>query len=243
MSGDPQAAAANLSLVRAIRDELARHADPDRAPQMQAYMKSKMPCRGVPAPVQGEIAKRVFAEHSLATFDEWRATVLELWHGAAYREERYLAIGLLGDRRYRGYRTLEALPLFEELIVSGAWWDLVDGIASHRLGELYRLDARTMSRAMLAWSRDPSLWKRRSAILSQITRRGETDFELLAACIEPNLDDREFFIRKAIGWALRSHARVDADAVLAYVRANEARLSGLSRREALKHVAAARLSP
>jgi 3-methyladenine DNA glycosylase AlkD len=229
-------AKANALLVAAVRDELARHADPARAPQMQAYMKSAMPYRGVPGPVQGEIAKRVLTLHVVESFDEWCDTVLLLWREASFREERYLALGLLGDRRYRGYRTLEALPLYEELIVSGAWWDLVDGIATHRLGELYDEDAAAVAREMLAWSRDPSLWKRRSAILSQLTRKRETDFELLAACIEPNLDDHEFFIRKAIGWALRQHARVDPDAVVAHVRANEARLSGLSRREALKHI-------
>jgi 3-methyladenine DNA glycosylase AlkD len=234
---------ANDALVKAVRVELARQADPVRAPQMQAYMKSEMPYRGVPAPLLRTIGQRLFDEHSLASAEEWQATVRELWHRASFREERYLALGLLGDRLYRSFRTLQALPLYEELIVSGAWWDLVDGIATHRLGELYRLDAQATASAMLAWSSDASLWKRRSAILSQIKRKRETHFELLAACIDPNLDDREFFIRKAIGWALREHAKVDPDAVVAYVAANEARLSGLSRREALKHVATARLRP
>jgi 3-methyladenine DNA glycosylase AlkD len=229
-------AQANRGLVEAVQEKLARHADALRARQMQAYMKSEMPYRGVPAPVLRAIGRQLFVEHPLASAEEWEATVRKLWHGASFREERYLALGLLGDRRYRGYRTLEALPLYEELIVSGAWWDLVDDIATHRLGELYRLDAQAMAEAMLAWSRNPSLWKRRSAILSQVTRKLETDFALLAACIEPNLADREFFIRKAIGWALRQHAKLDPDAVVAYVRKNEGRLSGLSRREALKHL-------
>ncbi len=86
-----------------------------------------------------------------------------------------------------------------------------------------------------AWSVDPDMWKRRSSIIAQVKRRASTDFELLAECVEPNRGDREFFIRKAIGWALRSYAWVDPETVVAYCNTHE--LSGLSRREALKNVA------
>ena len=79
------------------------------------------------------------------------------------------------------------------------------------------------------------MWKRRAAIIAQVRRKGETDFALLTDCIEPNRADREFFIRKAIGWALRAYAWVEPEAVLAYCDAVE--LSPLSRREALKNVA------
>jgi 3-methyladenine DNA glycosylase AlkD len=105
-----------------------------------------------------------------------------------------------------------------------------------------------MSRAMRAWSRDANLWKRRSAILCQVGRKRETDLVLLFDCIEPNLADqesassREFFIRKAIGWALRDYSWCDLDTVERWVSANESRLSGLSRREALKNRDALRAS-
>src|SRR5262245_7605408 len=126
--------------------------------------------------------------------------------------------------------------MYEEMIVSGAWWDFVDALAKHRLGLLLRRYPGPMRRRMLAWSRSPDLWKRRSAILCQLDFRGETDLELLYACIEPSLSSREFFLRKAIGWALRQHAWTDPAEVRRYVRAHRAELSPLSRREALKNV-------
>jgi 3-methyladenine DNA glycosylase AlkD len=93
---------------------------------------------------------------------------------------------------------------------------------------------------MLAWSRGASLWKRRSAILCQIRFKTDTDLDLLYRCIEPSLPSKEFFLRKAIGWALRQHAWTDPAEVRRYVHENEARLSPLSRREALKNLGATR---
>ncbi len=224
------------ALTMAIRRELGRLADPVRAPQMQRYAKSAMPCRGVPAPVQRAAYAVLFAAHPLEDAAIWRRVVVELWTGAKYREERYAAIELLSDRRYRAFRTLDVLPLYERLIVEGAWWDLVDGIASHLLGELLQVDPRAMKPAMRRWARDRDLWKRRSAIICQLGSKAETDRRLLARCIEPNLDDRDFFVRKAIGWALRQYARTDPAWVQGYVERLGDRLSPLSRREALKHL-------
>ena len=95
-----------------------------------------------------------------------------------------------------------------------------------------------MKRAMRTWSKGADIWKRRSAILCQIKAKQATDLALLYACIEPSLDSKEFFLRKAIGWALREYAWTDASEVRKYVKAHEARLSGLSRREALKNIGA-----
>ena len=227
---------ANRVLVSAIRGELAAHADPARAPRMQAYLKTDMPCRGVTVPLQREIVARAAADFPIESFADWRDTVLELRRGAEYREELGCAGFLAGQRRYRTFQTLAALPLYEELIVRGAWWDLVDDIATHRLGPLVLAYPESMRKTMLAWSRDRSLWKRRSSIICQMTLKRKTDLELLYACVEPNLSDGDFFIRKAIGWALRGLAHTDPDEVVRYVRANESRLSPLSRREALKSV-------
>jgi 3-methyladenine DNA glycosylase AlkD len=112
----------------------------------------------------------------------------------------------------------------------------VDHIATRRLGDLLRRHPKEMRRTMLAWSRDANLWKRRSAILCQIGFKARTDLELLYACIEPSLRSKEFFLRKAIGWALRQYAWTDPGEVRRYVRKREGELSGLSRREALKNV-------
>ncbi|MGA9762212.1 MAG: DNA alkylation repair protein [Gaiellaceae bacterium] len=227
---------ANLELVAAIRSGLAANANPVKAPQMQAYLKSEMPCLGVTAPLQREIVARVAGEFPLESFTDWRDTVLELWRGAEYREEFACAGLLAGERRYRPFQTLAALPLYEELIVRGAWWDLVDGVATHRLGPLLLSNPAQMRRKMLDWSRDRSLWKRRSSIICQLALKEKTDLELLYACIEPNLADKDFFIRKAIGWALRAFAYIDPEEVVRYVSENESRLSPLSRRDALKHI-------
>jgi 3-methyladenine DNA glycosylase AlkD len=220
------------ALIEAVRTELAARADPVRAPETQRYMKSAMPYYGVPRAGQKEVARAVFAAHPLAGFGAWRDAVLALWHGATHREERYLALDLLGDRRYRAHRTLDALPLYEELIVTGAWWDLVDPVATRRLDELFP----EVEPVLRAWSTDADLWKRRAAIIAQVLRKDETDFALLGELIEPNRDDRDFFIRKAIGWALRAYAWTDPEAVIAYCDTHA--LSGLSRREALKNTRA-----
>jgi 3-methyladenine DNA glycosylase AlkD len=222
-------------LVRAMRSSLAAAADPERAPRMQAYMKSDMPYRGISAPDMRAIAKRVIADHPLESCAEWRAAVLELWRGARFREERYAAIELLAHRRHKGCRTPDVLPLYEEMITSGAWWDYVDEV-SHHVGMLLRSHPEQMKRVMRDWSRDKDLWKRRVSIICQISFKRDTDLDLLYSNIEANLAERNFFIRKAIGWALRAYAWTDPAEVSRYVAANETRLSGLSKREALKNV-------
>ena len=199
-------------------------------------MKSAMPFHGVDTKALREICRRVFAEHPVETAPGWRRDVLGIWRGAKFREERYAAIELTGDRRARGFQTMAALPMYEEMIVTGAWWDLVDTLATKRLGEILRNEPVPMQKAMRAWSRSDDLWKRRSSILCQITFKKETDLAFLFACIEPSLGSKEFFLNKASGWALRSYAWTDARPVRAYVTANRARLAPLSIREALKNV-------
>jgi 3-methyladenine DNA glycosylase AlkD len=226
---------AGTALLAALRAELASAADPAKAEPMRAYMKSSMPYLGAQTPQMRAVCRRVFAAYPLASFDAWRDTTLTLWREARYREERYAAIELAGARQYRAFQTLDALPLYEEFVVSGAWWDYVDATAS-LIEALLVAFPEPMRAELLAWSRDTNLWKRRVAIISQRGRGTATDEALLFACILPNLDDREFFIRKAIGWALRQHARVRPDAVRAFVREHADRISPLSRREALKHL-------
>jgi len=223
-------------LIEAVTRALEGAGDAVRARGAQAYMKSAMPFRGVPAPAQRALYREIFAAHPLADAATWRATALALWRGARFREERYAAIELTGARAYRGFSSLHALAMYEEMIVNGAWWDYVDVIASHRVGPLLAAHPARVARLMRRWSRDANMWRRRTAILCQVTFKARTDLGLLYACIEPNLDDREFFIRKAIGWALRAYAWTDAAEIRRYVKVHEAELSPLSRREALKNV-------
>ena len=220
-------------LARAVCAALKQAADPAKARPMQAYMKSAMPFRGVSGPEQKRMWRALFSSRPLASFDEWQRVALELWRGAAFREERYAALGLTDLRRYAEYRTFAAIPMFEEMIVTGAWWDFVDAVATHQLQDVLRVDPRRMKPLMRRWAKSSDMWKRRAAILCQIRSKRETDLALLYACIEPNLAHRDFFIRKAIGWALREYSKTDGAAVAAFVEANSSRLSPLTRREAL----------
>lgn len=228
--------------MTALRDRvfeaLSAIADPARAPAMQAYMKSAMPYLGVSAVPLRQVCKDLFADLRYADSAAWQADVLTLWRGARVREERYAAITLTGIRAARAFQIMDALGMYEEMIVSGAWWDFIDPIAGNRLIALLRAEPAAMKRAMLDWAHGDDMWKRRSAILCQLEAKGETDLALLEACIAPSLESKEFFLRKAIGWALRHYARTDPVWVAAYVRRHEGRLSGLSEREALKHIKA-----
>lgn len=215
-------------LAARIREELRDLADPHRAPAQQAYMKSAMPFLGVRVPDARSVAKRAAKGRDAVAL---RTASRALWDQAAYREERYAAMALLGMRPLRGDESL--IPIVEHMVRTGRWWDFTDELA-HRLADLH--DARPVEAAALVrrWARDDDFWIRRIAILSQLGRRGRVDPLVLAETIGPNLDDPEFFIRKAIGWALREYARVAPDWVRRY--ADEHPLSPLSRREALKHL-------
>ncbi|OXM61080.1 MULTISPECIES: DNA alkylation repair protein [Amycolatopsis] len=222
-------------LVQAARSGLAELADPVKAPEMRRYMKSEMDFRGVPKPERAKLARRVFGEHPLPDRDAFVAAVRTLWREAAFREERYLAIDLTGHRAYARWQDHELVPLYEEMIVTGAWWDYVDEIAIRRIGPILRADRDRVTPVLRQWARDADRWRCRAAVICQVTAKADTDRDLLTAAIEANQDDRDFFLRKGIGWALRDYARTEPDWVRAFVEAHPA-LSPLSVREALKHL-------
>jgi 3-methyladenine DNA glycosylase AlkD len=118
-------------LLLELRKVLKKVGDPEKAAAMQAYMKSAMPYHGVPVPALRKLCRTVFAEVSFDGASHWQGQVLDLWHNAGFREERYAALYLAADERARAYQTPGALQVYEELIVTGAWWDYVDDIAVH----------------------------------------------------------------------------------------------------------------
>lgn len=229
------------SLLLELRAVLKRVANPAKAPQMQAYMKSKLPYLGIQAPLLSRTCKLFFAAHPLNSAAAWRKAVLEIWRSAQFREERYAAIELTGAKRYAAFQTLQTLPMYEELVVTGAWWDYVDVIASRRLGPLLKRYPTSMRRKMISWSRSKDIWKKRSAILCQLSFKADTDLELLYRLIEPSLNSKEFFLRKAIGWALRQYAWTNPREVYRCVKEHRSVLSPLTKREALKNVLASGL--
>lgn len=223
----------NRDLVGIIRAALRSAADAERAQGAQAYMKSEMPSLGVRVPEIRRMVKAAAKGHPFESAAELRDAVLRLWREAEYREERYAAIDLTGLRLVQG--DLDMLPVYEEIIRTGAWWDLVDGVA-HRLCGLLLAHRETMTPLLLDWSGDPDMWIRRAAITSQLDAKSKTDTVLLAAVIKPNLADKEFFIRKAIGWSLREYSKSDPDWVRAFAAENVGSLSPLSYKESTRRL-------
>jgi 3-methyladenine DNA glycosylase AlkD len=228
--------AIDRDLIDQLRAGLRGAADPEKAAPMQAYMKSAMPFLGVSAVPLRATVRPIVAALRMTSQAAWLATVRAMWDEATHREERYAALELVAHRAYRPFRTLEALPLYRHLVLTGAWWDLVDVIATHHVGELLTKNPAPLKTTLLAWAKDPDMWIRRTAILSQNRRKHDTDLELLFGAIAPSIESKEFFLRKAIGWALRELAKSKPDVVRRYVAEHEAQLSGLSKREALKHL-------
>jgi 3-methyladenine DNA glycosylase AlkD len=228
---------AHAGFVAAVRAALEAGADPERAAGQQRYMKSAMPYLGLTSPTLRAALGAVLRDPSLAmgSREQWVATVRALWDGATHREHWYAALALARHRPYRAWVDSDAMPLWESLIRAGAWWDVVDDIATHLVRDTLLAHPEEERPRMRAWSRSDSLWVRRAAILSQVGARNRTDPDLLGDVIAPNIADRDFFSRKAIGWALRDYARTDPAWVQRFVR-DHPDLSGLSRREALKHV-------
>ena len=126
--------------------------------------------------------------------------------------------------------------MYRDLIVTGAWWDLVDEAATKLVGTSLRKDPGLVTPTMRRWATDHDMWLRRSAIICQLGFGVVTDVGLLVDVCSANRGDREFFIRKAIGWALRDYARTDPDWVRAFVDDHRSDMSPLSVREAMKHL-------
>ena len=223
----------NRELIAAIRTMLMERADPARAAGSQAYMKSSILSLGVRVPEVRRCVVAAAADFPMESPEQLRATVLVLWREAQWREEQYAAIDLTGLRLVAKDPLM--LPVYEEIIRTGAWWDFVDGV-SQRICGLLLAHRALMTPVLLKWSTDEDFWIRRAAITSQLKAKAATDTDLLRAVIEANLDDREFFVRKAVGWALREFAKTNPAWVRDFVTQHAGHLSPLSRKEALRHL-------
>ncbi len=227
---------ADRELIEAVRRVLAAAADPVVAEQQQAYMKSAMPYLGLPAPRLKAQLKPLLRDWQPVDDEQWAGTVRLLWDEATHREEWYAAIALARHHRARRWLDAASLDLWEHMVVTGAWWDVVDDVATHLVGDVLAGHRSAATPVIRAWATDDDLWLRRTAVICQVGHRADTDLDLLRHAVEANVDDPTFWLRKAIGWALRQHARTDPDWVRAEVDRLGDRLSGLSRREALKHL-------
>ena len=225
--------AADVELIGAVRAALRGAAQPELALPMQAYMKSATPFLGVRVPAMRTLTRAEAKLRPFTTSADLIDTALRLWQEAGYREERYAAIALLDTPAARPLRELALLAALRELIVTGAWWDYGDELA-HRVGDLLVSWPAEVRPAVATWTRGDDRWLRRAAIICQLGMRDQADLELLTIAIESAIDDSDFFLRKAIGWALRDYARTNPAWVRSFTETHE--LSPLSRREALKHL-------
>jgi 3-methyladenine DNA glycosylase AlkD len=218
--------------VAGLRNDLERIAEPDRVPQMKAYMKGHFDFLGVPTPARRMASKSFVGAGRDATAAQLLAAAESCW-GQPEREFQYVACDLL--RRWATTLDTDSLPRVERLIRDKSWWDTVDALASGVVGTMV---ARHPDLALTidAWVDDRDFWIARTAILHQLGYGPQTDVERLFGYVDRRCADTEFFIRKACGWALRQYARTDPEAVRSYVFDRGDLLSGLTRREALKHL-------
>jgi len=218
--------------VRA-RELLIQAADPAKAGPMASYMKTEMPFYGVSSRERKAISGLLAREFPATSRDDYVCSVRTLWHGE-FREEKYLAIAYA--RLFPRYVTLSSIPLYRTMITQGAWWDFVDEIAAHLVGSVLFRQRDRLTPTMESWTMNNDLWLARTSIICQLRHKASTDTELLDSACTRNLESTEFFLRKAIGWALREYAKTDPSWVTAYAERHKDEMSGLTYREAMKHL-------
>jgi 3-methyladenine DNA glycosylase AlkD len=235
MLGGVSAASTSPPVASAVLDRLVptfrAAADPAAAGPMRAYMRDQFPYLGLPAPRQRALARQVLAGIGAPTEADLRVLALACWK-LPEREFQYFACDLL--RRYAAVCSPRFLATAKGLVTTKPWWDTVDTLAPYLVGSLVRRHPELAS-TMDAWAAAEDPWLVRTAILYQLTYRADTDAARLFGYCAAQAGHRDFFIRKAIGWALREYAKTEPDAVRGFVDAHSTQLSGLSIREALKH--------
>lgn len=212
-----------IELFEANRNE-------ELAGPMTAYLKNHFPFLGIKSPRRKELLKEHFAEYTLPGPEQLFEEVWKLYE-LPKREYQYAAIALI--EKMKKHLTTDDFPALLQLIETKSWWDSVDSIAPHFVGHIVKLDRDYGEKIMLERSLSDNMWTNRSAILHQLKFKQQTDTELLFQIIKQHSDSKEFFIQKAIGWALREYAKTDPDLVKVFVEDHP--LKPLSKREALKH--------
>jgi 3-methyladenine DNA glycosylase AlkD len=228
--------AEGAGLADELSGALASRADPAAAGPMARYMRDQFPFLGVNAAGHKDAWREVMAGVPRHLDEEVvAAVVLDLWRRPE-REHQYLGCRLAnrhtGSPPLRPPATPGFLATLRHLITTKPWWDTVDSLATHAVGDLVRHHPE-LRPEMDAWLTGDDLWLTRAALLHMNRWRDATDQGWLFAACLARADHPDFFIRKAIGWALREHSKVDEAAVVAFVADHERELSGLSRREAL----------
>lgn len=215
--------------IAALRHEMEGNADPERAVSMKRYMRDQFEFLGIPTPQAKIVTDRFLKQHGLPDQSEVEAVVRTLWQFPE-REYQYFAMGLL--MRLRKNAPRERIELLEYTITTNSWWDTVDLLASNLIGPLLAKNPDMIRPYSDKWIHSENIWLQRTAILFQLKYKEQTDVELLFAMILKCAASKEFFLQKAIGWALREYSKTAPDPVRTFV-ANHP-LAPLSKREALK---------
>lgn len=206
--------------------------DAENALKMQAYMKDCAIFYGIKSQPRRDIFKAWLAENKSLPFSD-ALDLVETWYAEPYRELHYSAIDLLS--KYTKEWPEDMLPLIEQLVLTHSWWDSVDHLEGNIIGPYLAKFPHLKEPVSVRWSHSDNFWLQRLSITFQLHYKKKTDFELLKRNILTLTDSKEFFVRKAIGWALRTYGRVAPDEVRAFVAATP-QMSNLSRREAMKHL-------
>lgn len=217
------------SWLSPLHTTFQRQANAANATAMRAYMKDHFPFFGIKATERRQLVKEHSALYGMPTIDELPAIARSAF-SLPERELHQVAVDLLVKQAKK--LTPDHLPLLEDLITAKSWWDSVDALAVHVVGVILKKYPKEIPKWNKRWIASDDMWLNRTAILFQLNWKQETDQALLFANIERHSAQKDFFIRKAIGWSLRSLAETDPVAVKAFVRSHA--LSPLSEREALR---------
>ncbi len=215
---------------KGIIDRFEANRNEELAGPMAAYLKNHFLFLGIKSPFRKQLLKEHFADYALPEPEQLFEEVWKLYN-LPEREYQYAAIALM--EKMKKQLTLEDFSVLRQLIETKSWWDSVDSIAPHYVGQLVKMDRDYGEKIMLEWSLSDNMWTNRAAILHQLKFKQQTDTDLLFKIIKQHTDSKEFFIQKAIGWALREYAKTDPDRVKSFVEKHP--LKPLSKREALKH--------
>ncbi len=223
---------------QALQKEFAAAANPEKAVGQQAYMKSSMPYWGVMTAGVKKIRNSVFKTYPPENNEEYRDVIHYLMHNAEYREEWYAAVGFAS--KYSKYMSKTNIDVYLDMILVGQWWDIIDSVSTGIIGPVLKNDPE-LSDFLRQWIQDPNMWVRRTALLTQLNFKEQTDFELQKFLILEVCHEKEFFIRKAIGWSLRQYSYTNEAAVEGFIQEHRDILSPLSVREGLKAIRRNRL--
>lgn len=217
--------------VKQLHETLEAHSDKEKAEGMSKYMKNRFAFLGISKPQRAELQKHFLAACKLLPMNELHEIALELWD-MNEREYQYVCMEMLQSNKKKWNE--DSLQLFVKLVALKSWWDSVDMIASNLIG-MYCLPTHAKHvPTMQAFSKDENMWYNRVAVIHQLKYKQHTNEDLLVEVIYNCMHKNEFFIQKAIGWALRQYAYTRPDFVKRFVETNT--LSNLAKREALKRI-------